>query len=450
MDGLDQADCEKLAIELATRFNGEIINTDAMQLYKGLPIITNKIPEHERKGIPHHLLDHIGLGEPAWTVDVFKREAERTIEAIRGRGKLPILVGGTQYYVNPLLFPEVTLDEVQGEPSQSFPILKSPTAEILAELKRVDPVMAERWHPNDRRKISRSLEIYLQTGKPASEFYAEQQKRKDAALETGETAGWENLLFWVYAEREPLKNRLDNRVDKMVEGGLLQEVQQMRSAEHRIRGAGDELDLTKGIWQSIGYKQFEPYQVALAEGRDAEEVLRLKEAALEDMKTATRRYANYQTKWVRTKQLPLLAAQGPTALGCLYLLDSTNVAHFQENVVGPAAKLTEQFLNGLPRQSPQELSALAREVLTEASEPSPKQVFAQRTCEICRTVLVTEQAWQQHVRGTAHKRVLKKKKKLALVAVEGPKAVPAEGEDNMFSEPDMTGLGELLEPEKKS
>lgn len=160
----------KLAIELATRFRGEIINADAMQLYKGLPIITNKVPVNERNGIPHHLLDHISIDKEPWSVDDFKREATKAIQEIRGRGKLPILVGGTQYYVNPLLFPEVTLDEVQGDSSQTFPVLEDSTEAMLQELKRVDPAMAERWHPNDRRKIRRSLEIYLQTGRPASEF----------------------------------------------------------------------------------------------------------------------------------------------------------------------------------------------------------------------------------------------------------------------------------------
>ncbi|GKT84538.1 tRNA isopentenyltransferase [Colletotrichum tofieldiae] len=180
----------QLAIELATRFNGEIINADAMQMYKGLPIITNKITPAERRGVPHHLLDHIGLDQPTWVVEDFKREANKVIREIRNRGNLPIVVGGTHYYTNALLFEDTLVGADDEKPrdsdvkldddTSSFPILNEPTDVILAKLREVDPVMADRWHPNDRRKISRSLQIYLQHGRPASAIYAEQRQRKMA------------------------------------------------------------------------------------------------------------------------------------------------------------------------------------------------------------------------------------------------------------------------------
>ncbi|PHH84474.1 hypothetical protein CDD83_1891 [Cordyceps sp. RAO-2017] len=102
----------ELAVELATRFRGEIINADAMQLYEGLPILTNKMPVAERRGVPHHLLGHISAGDAPWDVDAFKRAATALMADIRRRGRLPILVGGTHYYVDPLLFPDVILDDV--------------------------------------------------------------------------------------------------------------------------------------------------------------------------------------------------------------------------------------------------------------------------------------------------------------------------------------------------
>ncbi|KAK9439967.1 tRNA isopentenyltransferase [Metarhizium brunneum] len=423
-----------LAVELATRFKGEIINSDAMQLYKGLPIITNKITQAEQKGIPHHLLGHIPLHHLPWDVDDYKREANKVISQIRARGNLPILVGGTQYYVDPLLFTDVILDEVQQTgPSASFPILEESTEVLLEELRKCDPVMAERWHPNDRRKILRSLEIYLHTGKPASQFYAEQEARK-AAASSGDIPAtpWEKLLFWVYSDRQILTERLDTRCDKMLNSGLLDEVHELYAFKKKARETGQEMDMTKGIWQSIGYKQFEPYLNALEVGADAMEAEKLKLSGLEDMKTATRRYANYQTKWIRIKQMRRLQDEGPEAVSSLYLVDSTDVSRFQTNVVEPAAKLTELFLKGEQRPAAVDISEMAREVLGGALELRPKETPIQRTCDMCRTVLVTEQAWERHVKSVGHRRAVKKKTKLALVAVDAQKG----GEAKASADPD--------------
>ncbi|KAF3347104.1 Protein phosphatase inhibitor 2 [Verticillium dahliae VDG2] len=145
-----------LAVELATRFRGEVVNADAMQLYQGLPVITNKMTTAERRGIPHHLLDHIPLDEPAWIVGDFKRAANKVIREIRSRGNLPIVVGGTHYYTNALLFEDMFVGpghEGQGEPAPAadvvpasdagrFPILDEPTEVILAKLRDVDPPAA--------------------------------------------------------------------------------------------------------------------------------------------------------------------------------------------------------------------------------------------------------------------------------------------------------------------
>lgn len=387
-----------------------------MQLYRGLPIITNKIPVQEQQGIPHHLLGTISLDSIPWDVTEFKKKAQDVMQEIRSRGKLPILVGGTTYYVDALLFEGAVLDEVQQDSSLSFPILEEPTEVILQELKRVDPVMAERWHPKDRRKIQRSLEIYLQTGRPASELYAEQAENKTAAQLLSQSSGepWENLLFWVFSERQVLCDRLDNRVDKMLDGGLLSEVREINDFKREKATSGQILDMTKGIWQSIGFKQFEPYCNADANDPALDS---LKQAALEDMKTATRRYANSQTKWIRLKQIPRLKERGPDAVKSLYIMDSTNVARFQQDVVEPAAQVVSQFLEGITMREPTDMSKLASQMLPLVLDPPPKETPRQRTCEVCQTTLVTDEAWNRHVKGTAHRRVLKKKKKLAVVPV---------------------------------
>ncbi|OLN86922.1 tRNA dimethylallyltransferase, mitochondrial [Colletotrichum chlorophyti] len=448
----------ELAIELATRFNGEIINADAMQMYKGLPIITNKITPEERRGVPHHLLDHVGLDEPTWIVEDFKREANKIIGDIRNRGNLPIVVGGTHYYTNALLF-EDTLVGAEDEKTKdgdlkddenatsSFPILNEPTDVILAKLREVDPVMADRWHPNDRRKISRSLQIYLQHGRPASEIYAGQRRRKTVEIKAtdGASSPWQTLLFWVYSEPDVLKERLDKRVDKMLTAGLSEETQSMYDyvcAKHAI---GQEVDYTRGIWQSIGFKEFQPYLKALNSdsATDSATLESLHASGLEEMKTSTRQYAKYQTRWIRTKIVPLLQEQ-PAAMDHLFVMNSTDISAWKTNVVDPAVGIAQRFLEGSDMPKPVDLSETARGVLGEATAQA-ERTLCRRTCEVCKTTCVTEQDWTKHVKSRRHNVLIKKTKRRALVATERPLAVvPVETEVTVAdrcSSPEMDGLG---------
>lgn len=412
-----------------------------MQMYNGLPIMTNKISDAEQQGIAHHLLGHVSLNDEPWDIDDFRREATQVIQEIRRRGNLPIVVGGTAYYVDSLLFPDTVIDEKHPD-SEPLAVLEEPTDVLYAELKKVDPEMALHWHPNDRRKIMRSLEIYLRTGRRASEIYAEQRERR-----SGETQSspWENLLFWVYSEREVLKNRLDARVDKMLDMGLMDEVRQLADLKRREEAAGRTVDVTRGIWQSIGYKQLEPYLMALEEGRPDDELNKLRNSCTDDMKTGTRRYAMYQNRWTKQKKIPHLKQEGPEALDSLYILDSTDVSRFGETAVEPAAQITEQFLRGEARAHPSELSDLARGVLSEATQPRPQVTPCERTCEVCNVAVTTEEQWRLHVRGRMHRVRMKKRKKLALVPVPdgGPAPeVAAEATDTQEkSEGDGEGSG---------
>ncbi|RDA90233.1 hypothetical protein CP533_6860 [Ophiocordyceps camponoti-saundersi (nom. inval.)] len=411
-----------LAVDLATRFNGEIINADAMQLYQGLPILTNKMKVSARRGIPHHLLGHISPVDPPWNVDVFRREATLVVQDIRKRGKLPILVGGTHYYLDALLFPDVVLDKLDQRDGNNqtphHPLLDEPTDVLLEELRKCDPAMAERWHPNDRRKILRSLEIYLNTGRTASDLYAEQEQRRRAAHQHSEP--WDKLLFWVHTDRDVLCHRLDRRVDVMLEDGLIDEVRQLSALR---RESGDpSLDFTKGIWQSIGYRQFEPYVRAQEDTTTTTpkpDLPTLQSTALEEVKAATRRYAAHQTRWIRYKQMRRLRDQGPEAISSLYLLDSTDPALFHARVLDPASSLADLFLRGRPRPLPADLSSRASEILTEAwRPPDPPEPPRKHFCDLCQATLLTDEAWRRHLGGIAHRRVTIRKKKLALVPCE--------------------------------
>ncbi|KAH8724169.1 IPP transferase-domain-containing protein [Phaeosphaeriaceae sp. PMI808] len=423
-----------LAVEIARKFNGEIINGDAMQLYQGLPIITNQITPEEMKTVPHHLLGCIGLQEETWAVGKFVGKALGVIDDIRSRGKIPVLVGGTHYYTQSLLFQDTLSDEPSLDLSNSsndFPILQESTDIILAKLKEVDPLMADRWHPNERRKIQRSLEIYLRTGKPASQIYGEQRMRQerrpsipDGARDARDTGmRFPTLVFWVHANKDVLYPRLDSRIGKMLEKGLLQEVEKLtRSRNEEGTRTGITTDQSRGIWVSIGYKEFLNYQSKLADNKvHSEELERIKLESIERMQAATRQFANRQIKWIRIKLLNAFARAGQR--GNVFLLDGTDLSKWEDDVVQPAVRITDQFLSGHTLQDPSSLSATALEMLVPKRSYDLGQrpdLWQKRTCDTCGIVAVTENDWSLHNKSRAHRRAvgLEKKQKNSKQVVE--------------------------------
>lgn len=401
-----------------------------MQLYTGLPIITNKITVEEQQGISHHLLGCIGLREQTWVVGMFVKKALSVIDEIRCRGKVPILVGGTHYYLQSLLFKDKLADgEAQDQKpfvenmKEQWPILREDTAVLLEELRKVDPVMAERWHPNDRRKIQRSLEIYLQTGRRASDIYAEQRQHKadnilrdeeNVSLLDGPSLRFPTLLFWIHADSEVLNERLEKRVDKMLEAGLLDEVRMLNAFAATEHANERPFDETKGIWVSIGYKEFKSYIQALwNEEKSEQELARLKAEGLEKTKSATRQYAKRQIRWVRIKLVNAL--QEADASENLYLLDGSDVSAFDERVVESALDLTHSFLSTTsPLPNPTSLSDAAAEMLTPKRDfdlSAQPERWVKNHCDVCGTTCVTEEQWRLHVKSKTHRKSVSKRAK---------------------------------------
>ncbi|KAL4789916.1 IPP transferase-domain-containing protein [Aspergillus venezuelensis] len=421
----------KLAVDIATRFNGEIINGDAMQMYRGLPIITNQIPIEERNGIPHHMISCIDLDEAPWRISMFRRECLRLIDDIHARGKLPVLVGGTHYYTQSVLFQDQLVIKDDGslgeehninmvdvaEPSVKWPILDAEPEVVLQKLREVDPIMAKRWHPKDTRKIRRSLEIYFQTGKPASQVYVEQRQLKQAAGEkAGPDSGTEQLrfntiMFWVDAERHVLGERLFKRVDDMVDQGLLSEASRMADYLHEKEAQGITVDQTRGVWISIGFKELSPYFEALRDGSKTQKELdAVKASCVELVKVATRQYAMTQLSWIRNKLWNKLAQAGMT--NRLYLLDTTDVETWPQNVMEPSERLVEALLNGGTLPDPKSLSELARTTLRvyEAKlQPVDPGIVRTITCDVCHKTLANEEQWQLHIKGRGHRRVMQRR-----------------------------------------
>ncbi|KAI2623098.1 tRNA isopentenyltransferase [Hypoxylon sp. NC1633] len=405
-----------LAVELALRFNGEVINADAMQMYRGLPVVTNQLSLRDQRGIPHHLLSTIDPHEPTWSVEVFEHEATRLIREIRNRGKLPIVVGGTHYYIHALLFNNALIvsqdndnDSMQHrsreENESQFPILSGPTETMLERLRVVDPTMANRWHPRDRRKIRRSLEIFLTTGRRASDIYAEQQRSTSFNPAVN---SWQSLMFWVYTDPKILKKRLDQRVEKMYSNGMMEELRCLHESLLLRTETGEDVDLSRGIWQSIGYKQMKPFleteRKTQKSSTPSPDVLR--ETGLEEIRIATRQYARYQLRWIKNKSTHALKDQG--SMDHLFLLDSSDADGFSANVLEPAAKLCQSFISGQALVKPTELSTTASEVLTPLKNWTAKPLklpFEVKTCEICGTS-ISEVQWEAHLRGYKHRRAL--------------------------------------------
>ncbi|NLY53226.1 MAG: tRNA (adenosine(37)-N6)-dimethylallyltransferase MiaA [Firmicutes bacterium] len=262
-----------IAIQLALKLNGEIISADSMQIYRGMDIGTAKPTLEEQAGIPHHLIDVVDPGEPFSVAD-FQALARAKIDEISARGRLPILAGGTGLYVRAVIDPynfipaetDWKLREKLRRQAQEVGL-----ASIYQWLSEVDPVAADRIHPNDARRIIRALEVYQTTGKPLS--FWEQQVDTDRPL-------YDLLMIGLNRPRQELYQRINLRVDKMVEAGLLDEAR-------RLLAQGlDEKFIAN---QAIGYKEFFPYL-------KGQETL---DEAMERLKQNTRRYAKRQLTWFR-------------------------------------------------------------------------------------------------------------------------------------------------------
>ena len=262
-----------LAIELAKRFNGEIICCDSMQIYKEMNIGTAKPSESEQAEVKHHLFDFANPKESFSCADYIPL-AERVVEDIISRGKMPIFCGGTGLYLDRFLsgaqFEETEIDENFRREMNDFACEFGNEA-LHEKLREVDPVSADEIHPNNVKRVIRALEIYKTSGRTKSELDKESKtfESKYNAIQIG----------LKYEDREHLYERINLRVDKMMEAGLLYETKAL------LDDGVFEKNATAA--QAIGYKELLTYFGGT----------RTLENAIEDLKMATRRYAKRQMTW---------------------------------------------------------------------------------------------------------------------------------------------------------
>ena len=261
----------ELGLELAAAFGGEIVNCDSVQVYRGLDIGAAKLPIEERRGIPHHLLDVRGIDEEL-TAGAYSRLAREVIHEIHERKRLPIVVGGTGFYLRALLAglsPAPVRDEAVRERLKAV-VQRTPGA-LHRFLRRRDNESAVRIHPNDHQKLIRTIEMIWLTAEPASVI----QSRKRDSLE-----GVRVLKMGLSPERSLLYKRLNERSAWMFHNGLFEETKRLLDAGY---GQG-----TKGL-ESLGYKQ----AVRVLRGELSAE------AAILECQAKTRQYAKRQMSWFR-------------------------------------------------------------------------------------------------------------------------------------------------------
>ena len=261
----------KLAVDIAREFGGEIVSADSMQIYKGMNIASAKPTEEEKMGIPHHLMDFLEPTEPFSVAD-YVTMARDVIADVHARGKLPVICGGTGLYINSLI-DNIEFDDTGSDPSYRAELNalaeEKGNAYVLDMLRNVDPEAAGQLHENNLKRIIRALEVYKLSGKTMTE-----QK----ALSRLNPSPYEPCMMMIDHPREVLYERIDKRVDMMLEAGLEAEAREFFTHTDYVTAS-----------QAIGYKELKPC---------IDGVLSLAEC-VETLKRETRRYAKRQFTWFK-------------------------------------------------------------------------------------------------------------------------------------------------------
>lgn len=265
-----------LSIALAREIGGEIISADSMQVYKYMDIGSAKITKAEMQGIPHYLIDVLDPSEE-FNVFRFQQMAKEAVKEIYHRGHIPIIVGGTGFYIQALLY------DIDFSTEEDSATLRDELEKIAAEkgslylhgqLKEVDPVSAQEIHPNNQKRIIRALLFYQLNGERISD-HNQKERQKEAA--------YDFRYFVLNDDRKRLYQRIDQRVDTMLEKGLVEEVK-------RLKEMGCQRDMVS--MQGLGYKEILSYLAG--------------ECTLEDavylIKQGTRRFAKRQLTWFRRER----------------------------------------------------------------------------------------------------------------------------------------------------
>ena len=262
-----------LSIELAKRINGEIVSCDSMQIYKDMDIGSAKPTLEEMQGIKHYMIDVVKPDE-RFSVAEYKKQAEKAIEEILSKGKIPIVIGGTGLYADSLIYsieyPEIEFDLKYRNKLEKKADTQEGLIELYNEAKRIDEEAIKKISENDKKRIIRILEIFYSTGKTKTQLEIESRRNE---------VKYDYRVFAIDMNREILYDRINKRVDTMIENGLIQEVKNLLN----------KYEIFPTAMQGLGYKEVVEY----LDGKLT------KEEMIEKIKQETRRYAKRQLTWFR-------------------------------------------------------------------------------------------------------------------------------------------------------
>ena len=278
-----------LSLKLARRFSGEIISADSRQIYKFMNIGTAKPETEILAEIPHHLID-IKNPDEKYTAGDFARDADKKIVEICDRGHIPFIVGGTGFYIKSLLYGLCKTPKVPAKIRQDLQkeVSEKGSVYFYEKLKQVDPIAAKKIHPNDSKRIIRAFEVYKFTGKPLSTFWEEFKQKKR----------YDHFTIYLTDDREELYEKINNRVEKMLENGLLDEMKKLIKMDYSEKSVG---------LNTLGYKELLQH---LNKKLDFDEAVKL-------IKQNMRNYAKRQFTWFSKQEIDLTIKVSDINLFCI-------------------------------------------------------------------------------------------------------------------------------------
>lgn len=290
MQALRQVGKSNLAVEVAKKLKGEIISADSMQIYQDMNIGTAKVTKEETQGIKHYMIDIVSPSV-RYSVANYKKQAEECIRKIIEQGKIPIIVGGTGLYINSLIY-GIEFQNQEIDETYRHELEKKDLIELYTKASEIDPEAMKKISANDRKRIIRVLEIYHETGKTKTQ--QDEESRKEVEFDY--------KVFAINIDRQKLYQRINYRVDFMIEQGLIEEVQYLL---HNYK------DFPTAM-QGLGYKEVVEYL----------ENKTTKEEMIEKIKVETRRYAKRQLTWFRkNKEVIWLDGEKGIESNVQYIID---------------------------------------------------------------------------------------------------------------------------------
>ncbi|MFH4976144.1 hypothetical protein AB6A40_002853 [Gnathostoma spinigerum] len=402
----------ELGVEIAKHFNGEVISADSMQVYRGLDIATNKITVSEMQGIPHHLLSCVDSESEVFNVHQFRHSALAVISRLWNQGKVPVVVGGTAYYIESVIYDDYLIATESSNRDLEV-LMQHSNQELYEMLKEVDPEAALQVHMNNKLRVARAIQIYHATGRRKSDHLRDQRKG-DVVDIGGKLRSKNTIVFFCDAEQELLDGWLDGRISKMVSKGLREEIEGFYDKYAHFLS-------NHGIAQSIALKEFLPYLCLTKEERRSEKGDQIFEKSCKLLLLHTRQYSRRQRKWIVQR---LLRRGENREVPLIVHLDVSK--SFKEEVIPFALGKLKVFLenntfNELCENRPfssydaecQEGIASLKAVSAFTDRPPIRGNYQYeanlvRHCDVCSIDVHGTKCWEDHLRGRRHRKSLQK------------------------------------------